>query len=163
ELLLQLFGEARMPQDLGEQAFGRKKQDAEVGRVGRIEVLVADVLRALPDGSREIGGSALGALTVAGIGCIDEPRVVFERKLGVDRKVDDAAVTSARQPYGELDDFARAATRRDVAVELVGNEDLLEKRAELHFAPRSSCLDVGKDFLQIAHAGCERLHLTKSL
>ena len=67
------------------------------------------------------------------------------------------------QPDGELDPLAAARPRRRVRRVLLGREDLLEQRAELHLAPGAARLHVGQHLLEVADARGQRLHLAEPL
>jgi len=87
--------------------------------------------------------------------------MILEGKLGIDRQPYRLLLVGTRQADGELDAIASTRPRRHVARILVGGQQLVEKRVQLHLTPGATGLDVAQDALQVTDAGSQRLHLAK--
>ena len=163
-LALQRVGEARARHHLGVEPFGRHEQDREIGRVRRLDVLVADLPRLLPEELVQRPAARFHDGEVGALQRILQPLPVVERELGVDRQPARRARGGlAGQADRELDALAAAGPGGDVGGVLRRRQHLGEQRGELHLAPAAARLDVGQHALQVADAGGERLHLAQPL
>ncbi len=137
-----------------------RKRIAEIGRVRRRHVLLADRQRLLAQPLLDRARVQLDAGAVGRFLRLDQPLVVVARELAVDRQPERRAVVApARQLDRELDPRVRARHRLDVGRVLLDREGLVEKRLELHFAEHAARLDIAEHAAERADVARQLLHL----
>ncbi|CDN43796.1 hypothetical protein BN871_DO_00110 [Paenibacillus sp. P22] len=164
ELALNLLPQAGAAEHLCEEPLHRQEHDAEVGRIRRIDILVADRLGLLLDARVQLLGAFRRGEMVVRVQGVQQTLIILGRELGVDRQMDNLiGIVLVGNSDGELHPLAAAAPRGGVAVVLLHRQRLLQQVAELDLAERASRLDVGQHLAQIADAVRQALHLAESL
>ena len=147
--------------DLGIQPLKRQEQDAEAGGVGYLDILVMDILcLGAQDVIQCLAHSGHGGRIAPLLRCL-QMGVGIAGEFRVDGQPDRAAL--ARQLDGIFHAVGTARHGRHIAGILAGGQNLLQNRAELHFAQDATGLDAGEHLLQAAHIGGQILHLAQAL
>ena len=123
----------------------------------------ANVFRAFSQGRFQVFHRLLRRDEIGRFLRCDQPVIILNRKFRINRQPDRVAVLVARQLDRELDDLAAAFARFDIARELFRSEHLIEKRAELHFAPATARFHIRQHALQTAHIARQLLHRAEPL
>ena len=84
-VLLQLTDQSWLAQHLGIKPLGRQVQHGEVGRPGRVQILLADRFGRLGDGPQQFFNRLGHRVGVPLTGCLGKTQVILLGKLGVDR------------------------------------------------------------------------------
>jgi hypothetical protein len=115
EFALQRFGEAGSRDGLGKQSLGGHEQDREIGRMRRLDVLVADRARLNLEELLERPAARLDRLRVGALHRVLQSMPVLQRKFSVDRQpAGGAIVGAAGKAHRVFDTLLRSWTRRDV-------------------------------------------------
>ena len=149
-LPLNMIEESGPAKDLGEKPLERQVEQREIGRMGRLDVLLGNGPRFELDPRFERLSCQFRRQQVARFLRGLEPLVVLLGKLRVDRQ-QDRGVTTAGQLDRELHALARARAGSLRSSRIAQRHHLLEERRELRLAKNAARLHVGQHALEVAH------------
>ena len=135
---------------LGIQPLEGQEQNAKIGGVGRVEILLPDILGKELDPPLQRRPRRFDERRIPAVVSILQLGVGVGRELGVNGQVHRPLVVP-RQLDRELHEVLAARLGDHVGLVLLGRQNLLEDSSQLDFSENPPGLDVGQHLFQVAH------------
>ena len=143
------------------ESLKRQKHNAEIRSIRWFDVLRVNILRFRLDNPFKVFRRFFDCCRIAKLVCIHKPAVGIRREFGIDRKPYRAFVIAGEFDR-KLHSVGTCGFRNYILCVLLRRKNLLKNCTELHLTENSSCLYIGKNFLEISHADCKILHLAET-